>query len=126
VADLSDGTLRFLLLLTILGNPKPGALIAIDEPETGLHPRMLSVVAELAVDAAERTQVVLTTHSPELLDAFGKELPTTTVARWVDGSTELAVLDAEELSRWLGDYRLGASFRTNELEAIAPPRGAAA
>jgi predicted ATPase len=120
-ADLSDGTLRFLLLLAILGNPKPGALVAIDEPEVGLHPRMLPLVAELAAEAAERTQVVLTTHSPELLDAFGKEVPTTTVAQWASGKTELAVLGAEELSAWLGDYRLGASFRSNELEAMAVP-----
>jgi predicted ATPase len=44
-ADLSDGTLRFLLLLAILGSPDPAPLIAIDEPETGLHPRMLPIVA---------------------------------------------------------------------------------
>jgi predicted ATPase len=117
-ADLSDGTLRFLLLLAILANPKPGDLVAIDEPEAGLHPRMLAIVAELAAEAAEHTQVVLTTHSPELLDAFGKEVPTTTVARWASGKTELAVLGAEELATWLGDYRLGASFRSNELEAM--------
>jgi predicted ATPase len=122
-ADLSDGTLRFLLLLAILGNPRPGDLVAIDEPEVGLHPRMLPIVAELAAEAAERTQVVLTTHSPELLDAFGKDVPTTTVARWADGKTELTVLGAEELAKWLGDYRLGASFRSNELEAMALPDG---
>lgn len=120
-ADLSDGTLRFLLLLAILANPKPGGLIAIDEPEAGLHPRMLAIVAELAAEAAERTQVVLTTHSPDLLDAFGKEVPTTTVARWAAGKTELVVVGAEELSAWLGDYRLGASFRSNELEAMTEP-----
>jgi predicted ATPase len=79
---------------------------------------MLPIVAELAAEAAEHTQVVLTTHSPELLDAFGKEVPTTTVARWASGKTELAVLEAEELSAWLGDYRLGASFCSNELEAM--------
>jgi predicted ATPase len=117
-ADLSDGTLRFLLLLAILANPRPGDLIAVDEPEVGLHPRMLAIVAELAAEAAEHTQVVLTTHSPELLDAFGKEVPTTTVARWASGKTDLAVLGAEELAAWLGDYRLGASFRSNELEAM--------
>lgn len=120
-ADLSDGTLRFLLLLAILGNPNPGELVAVDEPEIGLHPRMLAIVAELAVEAAERTQVVLTTHSPELLDAFGQEVPTTTVARSVSGKTELAVVGAKELAEWLGDYRLGASFRSNELEAMMVP-----
>ncbi len=82
-ADLSDGTLRFLLLLTVLASPSPAPLIAIDEPETGLHPSMLPIVAEYATDAATRTQVILTTHSPQFLDAFGDTLPATTVAKWL-------------------------------------------
>ena len=73
-AALSDGTLRFLFLLTVLGNPSPAPLIAIDQPETGLHPRMLPIIAEYAVDAARRTQIVFTTHSPEFLNAFPKTL----------------------------------------------------
>ena len=51
-ADLSDGTLRFLFLLTVLAGPEPASMVAIDEPETGLHPSMLPIVAEFAVDAA--------------------------------------------------------------------------
>lgn len=118
--NLSDGTLRFLLLIAILANPEPGDLIAIDEPETGLHPNMLPIIAELAREAAGRTQVILTTHSPQLLDAFtGEEPPTTTVAEWVDGETKLSVLDAEELRRWLQHYSLGAMFRSGELEGLA-------
>src|SRR5690348_10493130 len=89
-ANLSDGTLRFLLLVAILANPEPGDLIAIDEPETGLHPSMLPIIAELAAEASERTQVILTTHSPQFLDAFTGEPPTTTVAEWVDGETKLS------------------------------------
>ena len=69
-ADLSDGTLRFLFLLAVLASPSPAPLIAIDEPETGLHPSMLPIVAEYAVDASSRTQVIFTTHSPQFLDAF--------------------------------------------------------
>lgn len=118
-ADLSDGTLRFLLLLAILANPEPEALIAIDEPEVGLHPSMLPIVAELAREAADRTQVVLTTHSPQLLDAFSGEPPTTTVAAWVDGETRLSVVDGDELRRWLCEYSLGALFRSGELESLA-------
>ncbi|HVR98638.1 MAG TPA: AAA family ATPase [Thermoanaerobaculia bacterium] len=118
-ADLSDGTLRFLLLVAILANPEPGSLIAIDEPETGLHPSMFPIIAELAAEAAERTQVVLTTHSPQFLDAFKDEPPTTTVAQWDQGETRLSIVDGEELRRWLQEYSLGALFRSGELEALA-------
>ncbi|MFZ1058442.1 MAG: AAA family ATPase [Candidatus Rokuibacteriota bacterium] len=116
--DLSDGTIRFLLLLSIFASPTPGALIAVDEPEVGLHPSMFPIVAEYAAEAAERTQVVLTTHSPQFLDAFGKNVPTTTVTRWVDGTTQLSVVDGQELQRWLKDYSLGALFHSGELEGL--------
>ncbi len=118
-ADLSDGILRFLYLLAILANPAPPPLIAIDEPEVGLHPSMLPIVAEYARDAASRTQVILTTHSPEFLDAFGDEPPTTTVVEWRDGETHLRVLSGERLDYWLKKYTLGELYRSNELEAMA-------
>lgn len=118
-ASLSDGTLRFLLLIAILANPEPGDLIAIDEPETGLHPSMFPIIAELAAEATERTQVIFTTHSPQFLDAFRDQPPTTTVAEWVDGETRLSVLDGDELQRWLKEYSLGSLFRSGQLEAMA-------
>src|SRR5208282_3065870 len=100
-ADLSDGTLRFLLLMTILGSPDPAPLIAIDEPETGLHPRMMSLVAEVAANAAVKSQVIFTTHSPELLDAFSDEAPTTTIVTSNGSETELKTIEGEELKRWI-------------------------
>jgi predicted ATPase len=117
-ADLSDGTLRYLYLIAILANPNPPALIAIDEPETGLHPSMLPIVAEYAEDAALRTQVILTTHSAELLDAFSDAPPTTTVARWEDGQTQLRVLADDALRYWLDEYTLGKMYRSGTLEAM--------
>lgn len=68
--ELSDGMLRFLCLATALLNPVPPTLIAIDEPELGLHPGLLPIVSEMIKTAAERTQVLVTTHSPDLLDCF--------------------------------------------------------
>ena len=68
--ELSDGMLRFLCLATTLLNPRPGILVAIDEPELGLHPSLLPTVAEMIKTAAERTQVLVTTHSPDLLNCF--------------------------------------------------------
>lgn len=117
-ADLSDGTLRFLFLLAVLANPSPPPLIAIDEPETGLHPSMLPIVAEYAQDASNRSQVILTTHSAELLDAFGDMRPTTTVVERHDGETKLRVIAGDALRYWLKKYTLGDLFRSKELEAM--------
>ncbi len=117
-ADLSDGTLRFLFLLTVLASPSPAPVIAIDEPETGLHPSMLPIVAEYAADASTRSQVIMTTHSPQFLDAFKEVSPTTTVAKWENGETTLHTLSDEKLNYWLKEYSLGTLFRSGELEQM--------
>lgn len=117
-AELSDGTLRFLFLLTVLASPSPAPIIAIDEPETGLHPSMLPLIAEYAVDAATRSQVILTTHSPQFLDAFVETVPTTTVAKWKNGETTLQTLQGQELEYWMKEYSLGSLFKSGELEQM--------
>ena len=117
-ADLSDGTLRFLFLLTVLASPAAAPVIAIDEPETGLHPAMLPIVAEYAVEAARHSQVILTTHSPQFLDAFEGVQPTTTVATWADGESHVKILKQEALAAWLEGYSLGALFKSGELEEM--------
>lgn len=118
-ADLSDGTLRFLFLLTVLASPSLAPVIAIDEPETGLHPAMLPLIAEFAVEASKRAQVIFTTHSPQFLDAFTDTQPTTTVAKWANGETTLHTLDADQLDYWLKEYSLGSLFKSGELEQMA-------
>jgi len=118
-ANLSDGTLRFLMLIAIFASPDPGGLIALDEPETGLHPGTMAIVAELAAAAAERTQVLLTTHSPQFLDAFHDVKPTVAVVGWEDGETRLTLLDQQELDRWLEHYSLGSLQLSGELEGLA-------
>jgi len=120
-AELSDGTLRFLFLIAALANPEPPPLIAIDEPELGLHPSMFSIVAEFAAEASSRTQVGLTTHSPEFLDAFtdlGDRL-TVTVVEAPAGATVLRNVSGESLDHWLKEYRLGEMFRSGTLEGLA-------
>ncbi len=119
--DLSDGTLRFLFLLTVLASPDPATLIAIDEPEVGLHPSMLPIMAEYAAEAASRTQVVMTSHSPVFLDAFSKVGPQVTLFHWEDGQTHLFPLTPEAMEKWLADYRLGELFTSGDLEALASP-----
>jgi predicted ATPase len=116
-ADLSDGTLRFLFLLTALATPSPPPLIAIDEPETGLHPAMLPIIAEYAVDAAEKTQIIFTTHSPQFLNAFDETKPQITIVKWHEGETEFLDLDEKSLSEWLREYTLGSLFSSGELES---------
>lgn len=116
--NLSDGTLRFLYLLTVLASPEPATLIAIDEPEIGLHPSMLPVIAEYAADAATRTQVVITSHSPEFLDCFTHHEPTVTVCQWEEGRTRLHSLEHAALETWLAKYRLGQIFLSGELDAL--------
>ncbi|HIN63458.1 MAG TPA: chromosome segregation protein SMC, partial [Candidatus Obscuribacterales bacterium] len=117
-ADLSDGTLRFLFLLAALANPNPSPLIAIDEPETGLHPSMMPILAEHATDAARRSQVIFTTHSAQLLNYFSEAPFATTVTKWSNGETRLAVLDRTDLAKWLEEYSLGSLFESGELELM--------
>jgi predicted ATPase len=117
-ADLSDGTLRFLLLLTILATPDPPALIAIDEPEAGLHPSMLPIIAEFAVAASKRTQVILSTHSLQMLDAFGETLPAATIFSWEGDHTELKTATGDELKKWVEEYSLGRFIFSGEAAAV--------
>ncbi len=117
--ELSDGVLRFLVLIAILSQPDPPPLIAIDEPETGLHPRMQHIIAEYAVEASRKTQVILTTHSPEFLDAFRDTIPKVTVAFWEDGQTVLKTPPEDVLKDWLKQYTLGSLMSSGELEGEA-------
>ncbi len=117
---LSDGILRYLFLITALANPDPPSLIAIDEPEIGLHPSMFPLIAEYADEASENTQVVISTHSPKFLNAIQEVNPnvTVTVMEWIDGETDLRTLSDEKLKYWLEKYKLGEMFRSGGLEAI--------
>ncbi|MGV0837319.1 AAA family ATPase [Mycolicibacterium thermoresistibile] len=70
-AELSDGTLRFLLWAAALLSPEPPSLMVLNEPETSLHPELVRPLATLIGAAAQRTQVVVVTHSHELLELLG-------------------------------------------------------
>jgi len=118
-ADLSDGTLRFLFLLAVLASPAAAPVIAIDEPETGLHPAMLPIVAEYAVEASQRSQIILTTHSPAFLDAFKEAELMTTVAFWENGETVLRTLEGDAFQRWRQEYSMGKLLTSGELEQLA-------
>jgi predicted ATPase len=101
---LSDGTLKLLCLIAILKSPTPPPLICIDEPELGLHPDWIELVAELLQDAAMRTQVIVATHSPHIVAKMKPEQ--VIVAEKGNGETSLTQLSAEDLGKWLKDFNL--------------------
>jgi len=70
IAELSDGTLRYLLLATALLTPRPPSLLVLNEPETSLHPDLLPALAELIAAAAERSQVIVVSHAAFLVEAL--------------------------------------------------------
>jgi predicted ATPase len=115
-ADLSDGTLRYIIQVTVLTMPAPPPLIVVEEPEQSLHPAMLPIIAEHAVDAALRTQIVFTTHSPQFLDSFSATRPTATVLECREGRTVMDTLSDERLAYWLQAYSLGKLFVSGALE----------
>ena len=113
-AQLSDGTLRFICLATLLLQPhelQPTTII-IDEPELGLHPYTITIFAELVKKVSTRKQIILATQSVELLDHFQPE-DVVVVDRTKNGS-EFKRLDSDKLAAWLeDDYSLGELWNKN-------------
>ena len=114
---LSDGSIRFICLATALLQPTPPSTIIFDEPELGLHPSALQVLAELIGAAATRMQVIVATQSPILIDQFAVE-DIVTVNR-VNGATSFKRLHEDELKQWLEDYSLGELWVKNVIQAGA-------
>lgn len=113
---LSDGTLRYLCLLAILSHPTPPPLVCIEEPELGLHPDMLPRLADLLIEASERTQLVVTTHSDILIDALSELPESVVVVEKNEGQSSLRRLaDDEEMHDWLKKYRLGQLWVQGQL-----------
>ncbi len=112
---LSDGTLRYLCLLAILCHPNPPPLICIEEPELGLHPDVLPTLAALLKEAAERSQIIITTHSDVLVDAMTDCPEVVLVAEKTERGTTLTRLDATRLKPWLEKYRLGQLWTRGDI-----------
>ena len=125
-SSLSDGSLRFIALATLLLQPESlrPSVVLVDEPELGLHPYAITLLASLLKQAAVTSQIVVATQSPLLLDHFEPE--DVLVADRVNGATKLRRLDGEKLSVWLEDYSLGQLWEKNEIggrparESIGP------
>jgi predicted ATPase len=109
-------------LAAALLNPTPPPFIAVDEPESGLHPRLLPVVADMIKTASERTQVVVTTHSPDLLNRFAIDDVAVMSRGEASNTSWHRPADRKTLVEMLKDVvgeTLGDLHRSGELEAIA-------
>ena len=120
-SSLSDGSLRFIALATLLLQPESHrpSVILLDEPELGLHPYAITMLASLLKQAAAQTQIILATQSPFLLDHFEPE--DVLVADRVNGRTQLTRLDTASLETWLQDYSLGQLWEKNEIGGRPAP-----
>jgi len=106
--NMSDGQLRFLgnlIILLIASQIEFPSVVTIDEPEIGMHPKMLEVFAHLLEEASQKSQIIITTHSSRLLD-FINPSNVITVEN-ADGKTKLEYLDTASLNQWLENYSLG-------------------
>lgn len=112
---LSDGTLRYLCLLAILCHPEPPPLVCIEEPELGLHPDILPTIADLLVDAAQRTQLIVTTHSEALVSKLSEIPESVVVCEREPEGTRLRRLDPVQLKDWLEKYQLGQLWSMGEI-----------
>lgn len=110
---LSDGTLRFMCLATLLLQPHQPSTILIDEPELGLHPYAISVLASLMRSAATSTQIIVSTQSVTLVNQF--EPDDLLVVERRKRETTIERLESEHLSGWLEDYALGDLWEKNVL-----------
>jgi len=110
---LSDGSIRFICLATALLQPTPPSTIIIDEPELGLHPAAIVILAELIQAAAKKTQVIVATQSPALIDQFGIE--DIIVMNRENGASTFKRLKEKDFSIWLKDYSVGELWTKNLL-----------
>ncbi len=113
---MSDGTLKFLCLLAALFSSTPPPLICIEEPELGMHADAMRLIAEALVEASERVQLVITTHSEALIDALSDRPESVLVCeRDFDNGTQFKRLSAQDLDEWLEHYSLGELWRKGEI-----------
>lgn len=115
VSSLSDGTLRFMAMATLLLQPAHllPSVILIDEPELGLHPYAITLFCSLVKAASVKAQVIIATQSSLMLDHFEPEH--VLVAERRDGASTFTRLNTTDLGEWLHDYSLGQLWEKNEL-----------
>ena len=108
---LSDGSIRFICLATALLQPDPPSTLIIDEPELGLHPDAIRILGELIQNASQRTQLIVATQSPLLLDQFAVE--DVVVVNRKGGQSTFERLERKDYDVWLEDYSVGQLWTKN-------------
>ena len=114
-SSISDGTLRFICLTTLLLQPRLPTVVLLDEPELGLHPAAVALLADLLSSASTRTQVMVATQSVTLVNQFDPNHVWTVERK--DGESVFRNLSGEDMSTWLDDYSLGELWEKNVLGA---------
>lgn len=112
---LSDGTLRYLFLMALLLDPTPPPLICLEEPEIGLHPDILSTIAQMLIEASGRTQIIVTTHSDALVSALSEYPESILICERDEKGSHLRRIEPEKLKNWLEKYTLGDLWRMGEI-----------
>jgi predicted ATPase len=110
---LSDGTLRFMCLVTLLLQPELPPLIVLDEPELGLHPFAIAVLADMLQAASRVSQVLVATQPVALIDQF--EIEDLVIVERRDGASVFERRDRADVAGWLEDYSLGQLWKKNLL-----------
>jgi len=111
----SDGTLRWLSLLAILLHPTPPPLICLEDPEIGLHPDLLPILADLLRQASIQTQLIVTTQSVALINNFTDSPQLVFVCEKEEGATKIRQLNPERLASQLERYKLGSLWTTGQI-----------
>jgi predicted ATPase len=112
---LSDGTLRYLSLLAILLDPGSARLVLIEEPELGLHPDVLPGLRDLLVEASSRFQLIVTTHSTQLVDAMTEHVDAVVVCDKESTTSRMSRLELGQIERWREHGSLGTLWLSGRI-----------
>ena len=114
--QLSEGTLRFLWLVTLLQSPGLTAITMIDEPEVSLHPELLALLAELLREASQRTQLIVATHADRLV-RFLKPSEVVAIDVSEEGFAQATRAEDLDLDKWLNEYTLDEVWQMGRMGA---------
>ena len=133
LSGLSDGTLRIIVYYVLIYQDYLPPLIGIEEPERNLHPAILTTVASILKKLSYRTQVIITTHSSQLLDCFSSDeinsdISVLLLSKKNSSGTQVSRLDQlskerEDLAEWMRDFGVGSAvYHSNLLQELLEPQ----